>query len=96
MSDGTFKRRVSARVHRFLDEVQGVFPETYVRHVYPGPRNPGNFHSKYVCTRKVLKARTKLDTSSLAFFCRLNPMSLWVGSLLAVAWGGALCQAGND
>ena len=96
MSNGTFENPVSLRVHRSSDSAQGAFPETCVRRVYPGPRNPGNFHSKYVCARKVLKAPTKLDSSDLAFFCRLNPMSLWVRSLLAVAWGGALCQARND
>ena len=82
----------------FLSGVQreGAFPESCVRHVYPPPDTPWIFHSKYVSPRKGLKGSIKLDTSELAFFCRAIPLSLWGGSLLAVARGGTLCQPGND
>lgn len=75
---------------------QGAFPDSCVRHVYLIPWGPWKFHSKYVMPRKVLKGSIKLETSESVFFCREFPLSLWVGSLLAVARGGALCQLGND
>ena len=75
---------------------QGAFPESCVRHVYYPPPGLGKYHSKYVIPRKGLKGSIKLDTSELAYFCRAIPLSLWVGSLIAVAWGGMLCQLGND
>ena len=77
-------------------ERQGAFPESHVRHVYPTPYKPRIFHSKYVSPRKGLKGSIKPDASEMAFFCRAILLSLWGGSLLAVAWGGTLCQLGND
>jgi len=73
-------------------ERQGAFPESHVRHVYPTPYKSGMFDSKYVSSRKGLKGSIKPDASETAFFCRGIPLSLWGGSLLAVAWGGTLCQ----
>ena len=75
---------------------QGVFPESRVRHIYHSPQISGRFDSKYVWHGKGLKGSIKLDTSKLAVFCRAFPLSLWVGSLPAVARGGMLCQLGND
>ena len=75
---------------------QGAFPESRVRRVYQTPQLPRKFDSKYVWLEKGLKASIKLDTSKFAFFCRAFLLSLWVGSLLAVARGGMLCQLGND
>ena len=75
---------------------QGAFAESPVRRVYLKPLSQRRFHSKYVKPRKGLKGSIKLDTSELVFFCRAIPLSLWVGSLLSVARGGALCQLGND
>ena len=75
---------------------QGAFPDSCVRHVYLIPWGGWKFHSKYVMPRKVLKGSIKLETSESVFFCRGFPLSLWGGSLLAVARGGTLCQLGND
>ena len=75
---------------------QGAFTESHVRYVRPQPSIASRINSKYVRTRKGLKGYIKLDTSELAFFCRVIPLSLWVASLLAVARGGTLCQLGND
>ncbi len=75
---------------------QGAFPDSCVRNVYLAYSGACEFHSKYVKHRKVLKGSIKLETSELVFFCRAFPLSLWVGSLLAVARGGTLCQLGND
>ena len=75
---------------------QGVFPEKHVLDVYRSPLIDPIIQSKYVGPWKGLKGRIKLDTSALVFFCRLIPISLWGGSLLAVARGGTLCQLGND
>ena len=75
---------------------QGVFPESAVRGGYRLYLIFRKFHSNYVWARKGLKGCIKLETSDLVFFCRAIPLWLWVGSLLAVAWGGMLCQLGND
>jgi hypothetical protein len=75
---------------------QGTFAESRVRYLYLLPLSRWIFHSRYVWFQKSLKASVKLDTSELVFFCRLIPISLWLGSLLAVTQGGALCQLGND
>ena len=53
---------------------QGTFPETCVRYVYHLPLIHWIFHSKPVQPRKDLKGSIKLDTSELAFFCRLIPL----------------------
>ena len=71
---------------------QGAFPESRVRHVYHCPQISWKFGSKYVWPGKGLKGSIKLDTSKFAFFCRAFPLSLWVGSLPALARGGMLCQ----
>ena len=75
---------------------QGAFAESGVRYLYLLPLSCWIFHSRYVWVQKSLKASVKLATSELVFFCRLIPISLWLGSLLAVTQGGALCQLGND
>ena len=87
MSNGTegVGRFSPARV--CLRPKQGMFPEGCVRRVYPNPLIGWIFHSKYVRPRKGLKAYINLDTSELAFFCRLIPKWLWVGSLVALTWG---------
>ena len=90
-SEGVFSPVRSRECHK-----QGAFPESRVRHVYGRPFNRCVFHSKYVGERKVLKGCIKSNAPSLLFFCRLIPISLWLGSLLAVARGGTLCQLGND
>ena len=96
MLNGTERVRLFLPARTREGDKQGAFPETPVRHVYLHPLMYWIFHSKYVCPRKGLKGSIKLDTSALVIFCRLIPISLWVGSLLAVAWGGTLCQLGND
>ena len=75
---------------------QGAFAESHVRYLYRLPRTRWIFHSNCVWAQKSLKAPVKLETSESVFFCRLIPISLWLGSLLAVTQGGALCQLGND
>ena len=75
---------------------QGVFPEHPVRRLHRVPLMGWMFNSLYPRPRKVLKVSVKLDTPEVVIFCRVIPISLWVGSLLAVAWGGALCQRRND
>jgi len=75
---------------------QGAFAESRVRYLYHLPGSRWIFYSKYVRVKKSLKASVNLDTSELVFFCRLIPISLWVGSLLAITQGGTLCQPGND
>ena len=75
---------------------QGTFAENCVRYLYRSPLIHWIIFSKHVGIQKSLKASIKLDTPKLVFFCRPIPISLWVGSLLAVTWGGALCQLGND
>ena len=77
-------------------DVQGAFPDSGVQHGYLVSGLPWRFHSKYEKCRKGLKGSIKLETSRSVFFCRAFPLSLWGGSLLAVAWGGTLCQLGND
>ena len=96
MLNGTEVIRFFLRVRSCDSGMQGAFPETGVRCVYDWPPNHRIFLSKYVRARKGLKGSIKLETSELVIFCRLIPISLWVGSLLAVAWGGTLCQLGND
>jgi hypothetical protein len=96
MLNGTKTAGSFLLVHSANGERQGAFPESYVRYVYPTPDIPWIFHSKYVSPQKGLKGSIKLDKSEMAFFCRVIPLSLWGGSLLAVAWGGMLCQLGND
>ena len=96
MLNGTKCVGVFSRVHSPDGRPQWVFPENPVRYVYRACRSLRTFHSKYVRLRKGLKVSVRLETSELEFFCRSIPISLWVGSLLAVAWGGMLCQLGND
>ena len=96
MWNGTKRVGIFSPVHSPDGAAQWAFPESLVRHVYLDPLMRRIFHSRYVCPRKGLKVCIKSDASGLMFFCRLIPISLWVGSLLAVAWGGALCQLGND
>lgn len=75
---------------------QGAFAESHVRYRYRLPVTRWLFHSRCVWVEKSLKAPIKRDTSESVFFCRLIPISLWLGSLLAVTQGGTLCQLGND
>ena len=75
---------------------QGAFPENPVRCIDRVPLMCRMFNSRYVWPRKVLKVSVKPDAPEVVIFCRVIPISLWVGSLLAIAWGGALCQLGND
>ena len=77
-------------------DVQEAFADSGVQHGYLVSGFLGRFHSKYEKCRKGLKGSIKLETSKSAFFCRAFPLSLWGGSLLALAWGGALCQLAND
>ena len=83
-------------VHLRACHAQWAFAESLVRPVYPVALEWGIFHSRYVRLRKVLKGSIKLRISELAIFCRLIPISLWGGSLLAVVWGVTPCQLAND
>ena len=77
-------------------ERQGAFPDSCVGLVHVLPLVTWKFYSKCVMGRKGLKGSIKPETFESVFFCRGFPLSLWGGSLLAVARGGTLCQLGND
>ncbi|WP_456024998.1 hypothetical protein [Pseudomonas capeferrum] len=96
MFKGTNASGFFASAHSLVGDEQWVFPEIPVRHVYFEALAWRLFHSKHVSPRKGLKGSIKPKLSELMFFCRLIPISLWGGSLLAVAWGVMLCQLGND
>ena len=87
MLNGTETVRFLRLASSALGTRQGAFPEGHVRCVYYTPHIPYRFDSKYVRLRKGLKVPVGLDASVFVFFCRAFLLSLWVGSLLAVARG---------
>ena len=96
MFNGTKKVVVFLASQGSDDHKQGIFPESRVRYFRRPSHIRGVIYSKYVWDRKDLKGLIQLTTVDFAFFCRSIPITLWVGSLLAVARGGILCQLGND
>ena len=87
MLNGTNSSGIFSPLHSPGGDKQWTFSERQVRRVDVTALTRPIFHSKYVWLRKVLKVPIKLDVSNWVFFCRSIPKALWVGSLLAVAWG---------